>query len=278
MYSVCVVFIYFILYSFIGWACETVWCSIGSKKLVNRGFLIGPLCPIYGFGGLLVIYLLRPYSENMVTVFLAGMVLTSVLEYITSVLLEKLFKLKLWDYSTYFCNINGRVCLKNSILFGVMATALTWFIHPFFEKELAKISHNMVYIIASVMFVVIAVDCFITVKTVLKLNKHIEELRELLSELSEELSARAETAKSELEEKVRVGRDKAESYAAMLEEDFSTLKDMVKADSIRKLKEGQSFLQKRFVNAYPHMSDKDSRLAEIFSEIKEKIADWESRK
>ena len=143
MYEIGFVFLLFLLYSVIGWACETVWCSVGSRKFVNRGFLNGPLCPIYGFGALAVLYLLRPFTENLFTVFLAGIVMTSFLEYVTGYLLERLFHLKLWDYSNRFCNINGRVCLRNSLLFGMMSVLLVWFIHPFLEGMLLKIPRTL---------------------------------------------------------------------------------------------------------------------------------------
>lgn len=82
------VFLLFLCYSFLGWACETVYCSIGKRKFVNRGFLNGPLCPVYGFGALAVLYFLRPVSDNIPLLFVSGMVLTSVIEYITGYLLE----------------------------------------------------------------------------------------------------------------------------------------------------------------------------------------------
>ena len=94
------VFLLFLCYSFLGWACETVYCSIGKRKFVNRGFLNGPLCPVYGFGALAVLYFLRPVSDNIPLLFVSGMVLTSVIEYITGYLLEKLFATKWWDYSS----------------------------------------------------------------------------------------------------------------------------------------------------------------------------------
>lgn len=89
----------FFIYSFLGWVCETVYCSVGSRHFVNRGFLNGPLCPVYGFGALIVVFAMQPFSKNIVLTFLAGMILTSALEYITGWLLEMLFHLKLWDYS-----------------------------------------------------------------------------------------------------------------------------------------------------------------------------------
>ncbi|HBB29668.1 MAG TPA: hypothetical protein DC000_10580, partial [Clostridiales bacterium] len=107
-------FIYFIMYSVIGWICEVIFCSIPEKKFINRGFLNGPLCPIYGFGALIVIFFLTPFKDSIFLVFIFGLIVTSTLEYFTSYAMEKLFHSKWWDYSNNRFNINGRVCLLNS--------------------------------------------------------------------------------------------------------------------------------------------------------------------
>ena len=97
--TLCTWFLYLVFYSFVGWLCETVYCSIGQRKLADRGFLNGPVCPIYGFGALGVVLLLRPVQQSPAAVFVLGMVLTSALEYLTSYAMEKLFSAKWWDYS-----------------------------------------------------------------------------------------------------------------------------------------------------------------------------------
>ena len=109
-------FLSFVAYSFLGWCCETTYCSIGAGHFINRGFLSGPVCPVYGFGAMAVILLLEPVKNSAALVFLLGMAVASVLEYITGWLLETLFHTKWWDYSTYRFNIHGRVCLRNSLM------------------------------------------------------------------------------------------------------------------------------------------------------------------
>lgn len=253
----------FISYSFIGWACETVYCSIGSKNLVNRGFLIGPICPIYGFGAMIIIYLLQPYSGNMLTIFLAGIVATSALEYVTSVLLEKLFHLKLWDYSTYFCNINGRVCLQNSLMFGAMAVLLVWFINPFVEEHLNKMPQKPVIIIAVILFAVLAADVILTVKTVVNLNRKLAALQEMIAELA-----------NEIEEKVDEEKEKLENYAAMIKEDLSgaaAIKSSEIKAKIEELHARKNVLQSRFVNAFPNMIAREEKYAKALNGLKERI-------
>ncbi|WP_236879572.1 glycerol-3-phosphate acyltransferase, partial [Clostridioides difficile] len=118
--------LYFFIYSFLGWTVESIGCSIASKRIINRGFLNGPICPVYGFGAVIVISLLGRFN-NVVIVFLLGMILTTILEYFTGFILETLFHAKWWDYSDRKFNIKGRVCLKNAIYFGVMSVLISEF-------------------------------------------------------------------------------------------------------------------------------------------------------
>ena len=115
--------LHFFIYSILGYISEVIYCSIPQHRFVNRGFLYGPYLPIYGFGGLIVYVLPAPIKGNIFLLFASAFVLTSCLEYFTSWLLEKCFSVKLWDYSKHFGNINGRVCLLNSTLFGIMGNA-----------------------------------------------------------------------------------------------------------------------------------------------------------
>lgn len=100
------VFLYFIIYSILGWICEVIYCFVLDKKITNRGFLEGPYCPIYGTGGLIVVYFLLPVKNMPIAVFVLGMILASILEYITSFVMEKLFDTRWWDYSNNRFNIN----------------------------------------------------------------------------------------------------------------------------------------------------------------------------
>lgn len=108
----------FEIYSVIGWCLETTLVFINTKNFINRGFLIGPYCPIYGFGAVLMILYLTQYRDNILTVFILGAVTCSVLEYLTSYFMELLFKTRWWDYSNHKFNLNGRICGQNSLLFG----------------------------------------------------------------------------------------------------------------------------------------------------------------
>ena len=158
MYNVCYVFIQFIIYSFIGYVSEVLYCSYLQKKVVNRGFLFGPLCPIYGFGAILTIYSLRSFLNDPIIVFVMGMVITTTLEYFTSYIFEKIFNNKWWDYSYRKDSINGRVCLQNSILFGFGILIVLYIINPFLDNILSNIAQSNMIIISCIIMVVLIFD------------------------------------------------------------------------------------------------------------------------
>ena len=124
-------FLIFFIYSFLGWMIETINCSImAKKKILNRGFLIGPYIPIYGTGALVMILFLTEYKKDPFVLFCMAVVYCSLIEYITSYLMEKLFLARWWDYTHEKFNLNGRICGLNSLLFGLCSIGVIYFIQP----------------------------------------------------------------------------------------------------------------------------------------------------
>ena len=124
----------FIIYSFMGWIMEVIWTFIKDGKFVNRGFLIGPYCPIYGVGCLLLIVLLDRFKFNIILLFLMSIILCSILEYSTSFIMEKLFKARWWDYSGRRFNLNGRICAETMIPFGILGVCVVYILNPIFSN------------------------------------------------------------------------------------------------------------------------------------------------
>ena len=140
-------FLLFVIYSFLGWTVEIVYTLIEEGKLVNRGFFIGPFCPIYGFGTLAILYILKGYDSHPVELFINAIVICSLLEYFTSFLMEKIFHARWWDYSNKRFNINGRICLETMIPFG-LAVLLVWYlINPALLNIINLIPSNITTII-----------------------------------------------------------------------------------------------------------------------------------
>ena len=204
----------FFIYAFLGYVCEVIYCSIGQRKLVNRGYLYSPICPIYGYGAVLVIFAMTPI-KNLGTwyfplVFLAGTILVTILEYLTSYFMEKLFHMRWWDYSRYKFQINGRVCLLNSTLFGLLIMVVMYVIQPFIEKYiLANINNTVLYSLDGVLFSVMVVDTiFSTIKNInianviVKLSELEEKASVKLNEIKDEASLKINTIKDEASEKL----------------------------------------------------------------------------
>ncbi len=187
----------FVIYAFIGYICEVIYCSIGQRKLVNRGFLYGPWLPIYGFGGLIVNITLIPLKAYPVLVFILGMILTSIVEYIGSWGLEKIFSIKLWDYSKHFGNINGRVCLLNSTLFGVMSVALVYLIQPYITLFINMIPEIVQYYLADVLRILFAVDLTLSVIKMSAFKKALKEAVAKAHEIEEKAREYAREGKLE---------------------------------------------------------------------------------
>ena len=161
MHKIVLCFSLFIIYSFIGWCIEVIAVSYTKKKFVNRGFLIGPYCPIYGVSALIMVFLLNKYKEDISVLFWMSFIVCSIIEYLTSYIMEKLFKARWWDYSDRLFNVNGRICLKNSICFGALGVLLIRYINNFLMYDLNLLSYNILYSLNIILFICFSVDLFI---------------------------------------------------------------------------------------------------------------------
>ena len=205
-------FLYFIIYSVLGWAAETVYCSVPKGHFVERGFLRGPLCPIYGAGAVIILRALEPYINNIPAIFILGLILTSLLEYITSFLMEKIFHMRWWDYSEHRFNINGRVCLLNSVLFGLLCVVLTEVIHPPIEDLVHRLPDPALFITAAILFALFIADTIVSVRATILLKNHLEKLREV----EEQLRLRVEEQKEKREEQKEKIKEQLETSADRL--------------------------------------------------------------
>ena len=167
-------FLYFIIYSFIGWLMEVMCKLFEYKRFINRGFLIGPICPIYGFGVLFIILLIGNDRSDVLAVFLKAILICSVLEYLTSYFMEKLFKARWWDYSDKLFNINGRICLQTMLPFGILGTLVIYIIHPLIVKFIALFNPILIMIIAIILFILYLTDMIISFNVMNKIKNQIK--------------------------------------------------------------------------------------------------------
>ncbi len=169
---------YFMLYSILGWLMESIYRSFIEKKIINSGFLHGPCCPIYGFGTIILI-LLFSKIKNPALLFMMGFTILTVWEYVVGVLMEKLFHTKYWDYSDQKININGRVCLKNSVYWGILTVLFTLIVQPFVQNTVELIPYNYIIKINIVIYVIFILDLIISIIKTSSVNKTIEKLKQL---------------------------------------------------------------------------------------------------
>ena len=213
-----------------------------SSDLVNRGFLTGPFCPIYGAGAMLVIAALSSFHQNIILLFLAGVLLTSAVEYLTGWLLEVLFHIKYWDYSDQRFQLQGRVCLKNSLMFGVMSVAAVSYIQPFLLSLVGRLPDRGLSWLSVGLALYFLTDTTLTVMEITRLNGKLSELQQVMDEIKE----KAHTASVETREALQ------ETIAAQLDENT---KARLRAlyEQKEKLESGFHLLQRRIIRAFPTM-------------------------
>lgn len=162
---------FFAFYSFAGWCVEVLYYFKNEHKFVNRGFLYGPFCPIYGFGVVSLIIFLDSYKNNIFKLFFLACVLTSVLEYFTGYILEKTFKTKWWDYTDDPFNIHGRVCLLYSLLWGASEVVIIRIIHPILNDVLMNIPEVLRDIFISIIVIYLIIDFCFTIASLMQFEK-----------------------------------------------------------------------------------------------------------
>lgn len=158
------------VYSFCGWIIETIYVGISERKIVNRGFLLGPYLPIYGVAGTLMTFILGFYIDYPLFLFLNSIIIGSIVEYFTGYAMEKIFKAKWWDYSNIPLNLNGRICLQNSILFGILGTILVYYINPFLHSCLNRIPNSILYFISGLLLSLFIIDTIISCNIIRQLK------------------------------------------------------------------------------------------------------------
>ena len=176
------IILYFFIYGFLGWCTEVAYAAVKERKFVNRGFLNGPICPIYGVGVVIVVQLLDPYAHQLGLLYLLSIVLTTTLEWLTGFALDKLFHHKWWDYSEVPFNLNGYVCIPFSAAWGAACVFVVKIVHPLICK-LVLLVPKWLIIGEDVAFgISIFVDISVTVATILKFNKRLEKMEEIAAE------------------------------------------------------------------------------------------------
>ena len=255
-------FLIFILFSFIGWISEVIYVGVTSAhKFVNRGFLHGPLCPVYGFGGVVILMLPPSLYATWIPLFLASMILCTTVEYFVSWLMEKLFHTRWWDYSHYKIQLNGRICLLNSILFGFLGVVVIHFVYPLMIDLLNSLGQKVINVSGVIILTVLSVDIFFTVRKLVDFANVMKKLKELGETLNSHYGQEEWFKKGSFMDMINSVIERAENR----KEEFSQ-KILEKIDKVQNLRLPSVEL---FIKKFP--SIKSTKYKDELNMIKEKI-------
>lgn len=254
----------FIIYAFLGWCSEVAFAAVNKGKFVNRGFLNGPVCPIYGVGMLIVVLCLWNLRDRPLLLFLGSALLTTALEFVTGFVLERFFHDKWWDYSDMPFNIKGYVCLKFTILWGLAASFIIGAIHRFIYMLIEKTPFVLGVILLAVFSAAFIADFTVTLTALVKLPKKLKAM----AEAERALRAVSDKIGENISDTTIAAKEKG---AALAEENKPRLEEL-KAEYEKKKKElsamlERNFVQRRIFKAFPNL--KNGRYKAIFDRISE---------
>ncbi len=287
---------FFFIYSFAGWVIEVIFHAVTFGKVINRGFLTGPVCPVYGFGVVSVFamtYFLIQWTRagvgtivdvNVLYLFLTGIVIATAIELIAGFLLDKLFNARWWDYSDRPFNLNGYICLEFSLIWGLAIAFVLRVVQPSIASLVAIIPKTVGWISLAVIYAAYIADTIITVLTVLKMNRELQNLakiRDSLRLVSDSLSMaigtgtldtmeRLGNAEEEIKEKAEAKKMELEQKKQQIIAEYTQKREDLehKAKELqKKLKSGVLFGSLRLMRAFPSMQHK--YYAYIIEELKE---------
>ena len=175
-FDIKILFLVFMFYSIIGWMYETMKGIVMNKKFVNRGFFLGPWIPIYGVGALFLTTITKNFTSNPFFLAVFSIISFSILEYLTSYILEKIFKARWWDYSKRKFNINGRVCLKSITFFTIAGLFMIYIVNPFIIDNLININPSLITIISGILFLIFFADSILSICTVYSIRKTVNNI------------------------------------------------------------------------------------------------------
>lgn len=261
-YPITLLFLYFILYSFCGWIWETCYCSVKERHYVPRGFLYGPLCPIYGVGVLLMILFFVPFKDNLVVFYFVAVIVMTSWEYLVGWFLETTTHIKYWDYSDRRFNIKGRVCLPVSLFWGVMSYVAVFLIHPPVAQLIGRIPSWLQYTLCGSFFTLLIVDAVTTIRKLALVTRAMNSLQTAGDELRLQLALAKADLGDNLEEVGDQLRAKLDGVRDGLPAAVGERLDRLMAD-YNELLEKAERQSRRFRNRYTHMTSQRYSLADV---------------
>ncbi len=219
---------FFYFYCFFGWCFESMFVSVQKRHFVNRGFMRGPFLPLYGTGALMMLVVSMPFQDNIVLTYIAGCIGATVLEYVTGVMMEALFKVRYWDYSNQKFNFQGHICLMSTLAWGFLTILMTKVMHKPVEQVVLAIPRNILMYITLVLTVYIAVDFALSFKAAMDLREMLtkmQRVKEEMERMQRRLDVIIAIANEEKEQKRQERELKMDELAEELEQRFYNIKE-----------------------------------------------------
>ena len=219
---------FFYFYCFFGWVFESTYVSIKSRHFVNRGFMRGPFLPIYGSGAIMMLVVSMPFQDNLILTYLAGCVGATLLELVTGMTMEALFKVRYWDYSNQKFNYKGHICLSSTIAWGFLTIFMTQFLHKGVEKLVLSIPYNILTILTVVLSVYIVADFTLSFKAAMDLRDvliGLDKARAEMEKIQKRLDVLIAVANDERETRKLEREERADEWMENLEESFSKVRE-----------------------------------------------------
>lgn len=219
---------FFLIYCFVGWIIESTWVSLHQKRFVNRGFMRGPVIPIYGSGAMMLLLASGPFMKYPVAVFFAGMISCSILEYFTGAAMEAIFKVRYWDYSNEKFNLNGHICLKTSFFWGLLAIALNYFLHKPVEYMAFNLPPKLIDVFTVSASAIFIVDLTLSFKAAFDLRSLIiaaEKAKYELKLLEKRIDVIIAFAEDDIEEQRERRMERIDNLSENLEQRMEDISD-----------------------------------------------------
>lgn len=241
------ILVYFILYSIVGYMLEVIYAALVLGKFVNRGFLNGPWCPIYGFGMVIVALTLKPVSSSLIALFIGSVLVTSIIEFVTGFVLEKVFKQKWWDYTDEPFNLGGYICLKFSLIWGIACVFVVKLVLPFTDLISSALHNTVGIIVMFALLLLMLADLAATVVTIAGIRKKLRLMNSIAAKL----------------------RENSDNIGGFLSEETLELKSKFDSLSEQITEKGGA---KRMLNAFPTLKKNNTKkLSELRESINESI-------
>ncbi len=256
-FPISLLFLYFVIYAFLGWILETVYCSVRERRFVARGFLYGPVCPIYGVGVLMMLCWFAPFTGQPLLFYVIATVCMSAWEYLVAWILETTTHIKYWDYSDRKFNLHGRICLSISLTWGVLAYLVIFWIHPVVAGLVERLSVFTIYVADVVLLVLLVADAAATIRELALLTAMLRKL----TQMGEELQVQLALSRAELSDRLDEAREVLSDKLDDARESISDKLDDAKESISDRLDVAKESISGRLDGARENLSDRiDSAL------------------